>query len=50
MSDRPRILGLTAALFREKCSAERALRKIRDLAKAMNCRVELPEDMEMVLK
>lgn len=46
----PRILGLTAALFRKKCKPKEVLKIIRTLESSMCARVCTATDIEMALR
>ena len=46
----PRILGLTAALFRKRCKPSQVNKIITELAETMRCTIELPSNIALVLK
>lgn len=47
---RPKILGLTAALFRKRCKPSDVLGVIQQLSDAMGCVVRIPSDVETVYR
>ena len=46
VSQRPRILGLTAAVFRKKCKPYQIDEIIQDLSQSMNAVVKIPNDVQ----
>lgn len=46
----PRVLGLTAALFRKRIKPRQVLFKIQDLCSAMKSAIKMPTQMESVLR
>lgn len=43
VAERPKILGLTATLFRKRCQPQQVHSVIQELSESMNCTVKLPK-------
>jgi endoribonuclease Dicer len=47
---RPKILGLTAALFRKRCKPREVRGVIKQLSESMGCIVRIPSDVQTVYR
>ena len=48
VNQRPKILGLTAALFRKRCKPGKIREVIQTLSETMGCVIKTPSDVEEV--